>query len=73
VVIGRDGGSVGRAVEALRGPGAAVAGFVGDNLDAAREMAAEMLGGVDQVVSVGGEGAGAGGEGARPPRPPYGV
>ncbi len=50
VVIGRDARAVGRAVRSRRAPGVAVAGFVGDDEDAARQMAEEMLGGVDEVV-----------------------
>lgn len=49
--MGTDAEAVGRAVRRLRRPGVAVAGFVGSDQQAATEMAHEMLGGVDEVVS----------------------
>ena len=56
VVVGPDGRAVGRAVGFLRGPDVAVAGYVGDDERTARLMAEEMLGGVDEVVRLGGDG-----------------
>ncbi|MDP8975622.1 MAG: hypothetical protein M3N28_04515 [Actinomycetota bacterium] len=67
VVIGRDARAVGRAVRSRRVPGVAVAGFVGDDEAAARHMAEEMLGGVDEVVWVADEGGAAGPTAAAPP------
>ncbi len=52
--MGADAETVGRTVRELRGPGVVVAGFVGEDEELAREMAEEMLGGVDQVVRAGG-------------------
>ncbi|MDP9069926.1 MAG: hypothetical protein M3N68_01285 [Actinomycetota bacterium] len=54
VVLGPDAGAVARAVRELRQSGARVAGFVGqdDDEEVAREMATEMLGGLDEVVRV---------------------
>ncbi len=54
VVLGPDAEAVARAVQELRQAGARVAGFVGQHGDeaVAREMAAEMLGGLDEVVRV---------------------
>ena len=51
-MLGSDAEAVGRAVRDLRESGARVAGFVGVDEALAREMAQEMLGGVDQVVWV---------------------
>lgn len=48
--MGSEGEAVGRTVRRLRELGSAVAGFVGDDEALAREMGAEMLGGVDEVV-----------------------
>jgi hypothetical protein len=55
VVVGQEAAAVGRAVSTLRGPGVAVAGFVGRDEQAARLMAEEMLGGVERVVRLFGE------------------
>lgn len=55
VVMGGDGEAVGRLVGRLRDAGHRVAGFVGDDEETARAMAAEMLGGVDEVVRLSGE------------------
>lgn len=52
VVIGSDGAKVAAEVVARRAAGHRVAGFVGDDEGEARTMAAEMLGGVDEVVRV---------------------
>ena len=62
VVMGDEAAVVGRAVSGLRGPGVAVAGFVGDDEQAARLMAEEMLGGLDRVVRLSGERAPGSGE-----------
>ena len=51
IVVGPDGEAVGRTVRRLRRQGVAAAGFVGTEEQTAREMAEEMLGGVDQMVS----------------------
>ncbi len=53
MVKGGDAKAVARAVAELRGRGLAVVGFVGDDEDLARQMAEEMLGGVDEVVGDG--------------------
>ncbi len=50
-MTGLDADAVGRAVREVREQGAAAAGFVGEDEDLARQMAEEMLGGVDEVVS----------------------
>lgn len=53
VVKGGDARAVARAVVEVRGRGLAAVGFVGDDEDLARQMAEEMLGGVDEVVGEG--------------------
>lgn len=50
VVLGADGAAVGREVTRRRSEGERVAGFVGDDEEAAVTMGTEMLGGVDEVV-----------------------
>lgn len=49
-MTGADARVVGQQVREMRGPDVRVAGFVGDDEDLARDMAMEMLGGVDEVV-----------------------
>ncbi len=49
-MIGREAASVGQTVHELRRGGDRVAGYVGDDQDAALQLAEEMLGGVDEVV-----------------------
>lgn len=61
--MGRDAEAVGTAVRRQREAGARVAGFVGDDERAARQMGEEMLGGVDELVALDAAGAG---EDARP-------
>ncbi len=68
VVVGQEANAVGRAVRSRRGPGMAVAGFVGHDEQAARQMADEMLGGVDRVEALSDEGGTA--KGATAPGPP---
>ncbi len=51
-MLGLDGAEVARRVQALRAEGWRAAGFVGDDEAEARAMAAEMLGGVDEVVRI---------------------
>lgn len=59
VVMGPEPGMVGRTVRRLReAGGASVAGYVGEDEGSARDMATEMLGGVDEVVRVPGRGGG---------------
>jgi hypothetical protein len=53
VVLGTDAVAVGRIVRELRESGARVAAFVGEDEELARELAAEVLGGLDDVVRVG--------------------
>lgn len=53
VVVGEDAEAVGREVRRRRQAGQRAAGFVGSDEGVAREMAAEMLGGVDEVVAIG--------------------
>ncbi len=52
-MTGVDAQAVGRAVRELRVGGLAAAAFVGEDEDLARQMAEEVLGGVDEVVSAG--------------------
>ena len=49
-MIGADAEAVGRLVRRLRDEGAKAAGHVGADVESARAMATEMLGGVDEVV-----------------------
>lgn len=78
VVMGRDAWAVGRCVRSHRAPGVAVAGLVGDDENTARQMAEEMLGGVDEVVALNGEECPPDQDGPTPtenatgPRPPEG-
>ncbi len=51
VVVGLDAAAVGRSVSELRAQGLVVAGFVGEDEALARQMANEMVGGADEVVS----------------------
>ena len=51
--MGSDAQAVGRLVRQLRRQGVRVAGFVGEEEALAREMAVEMLGGLDEVVVAG--------------------
>jgi hypothetical protein len=61
LVIGLDAEAVGATVRDITESGDAVAaGYVGKDEEAGREMAQEMLGGVDEVVRVRGETAAAG-------------
>ena len=48
--MGSDSEAVGRLVRRLRDEGARVAGHVGRDVESARAMGTEMLGGVDEVV-----------------------
>lgn len=50
LVFGADGEAVGRTVRALRSGGVLAVGYVGGDEQAARQMAEEMIGGVDEVV-----------------------
>ncbi len=55
VVVGTDGGAVGREVRRRRAAGERAAGFVGDDPDLAAVMGEEMLGGVDELIRLDGE------------------
>lgn len=55
VVVGDDGAAVSRLVAHLRDAGHRVAGFVGEDEEAARAMAVEMLGGLDEVARPSGQ------------------
>ena len=53
LVLGADASAIARAAREQRRSGARVALFVGEEEEPARQMADEVLGGVDEVVRVG--------------------